>query len=260
MLFAIETQPPKPQSFLVALTSPDDPASARTIVDPNTIDPSGATTIDFYVPSHDGKLVAVSLSKNGSEDGSLSVFDAATGKRLEDPIPRVNGATAGGGVAWNADSTGFWYTRYPRVGERTGPDINFYQQVYFHKVSGASGSGARSPESQRDEYALGRELPRIAEVTLASSDDGKFVVAMVGNGDGGDFMTYIRSATGWPLAPDRAHRRSDSVRRFRPGQFAVRLVAFGRAHGQDPATIRARVSIRSSGHGEDGGDAGPFGI
>ena len=114
VLFAIETQPPKPQSFLVALASPDDPASARTIVDPNAMDPSGATTIDFYAPSHDGKLVAVSLSKNGSESGSLSVFDVATGKQLPDPIPRVHGATAGGSVAWNGDSTGFWYTRYPR--------------------------------------------------------------------------------------------------------------------------------------------------
>jgi prolyl oligopeptidase len=203
VLFAIERQPPKPQSFLVALTSPDDPASARTIVDPNAMDPSGATTIDFYVPSHDGKLVAVSLSKNGSENGSLSVFEAATGKPVGDPIPRVNEATAGGSVAWNGDSTGFWYTRYPRLGvnggagERTAADANFYQQVYFHKVSGpsVSGAAARSSES-RDEYALGRELPRIAEITLASSDDGKFVVAMVGNGDGGDFLTYVRNPDG----------------------------------------------------------------
>jgi len=201
VLFAIETQPPKAQSFLVALASPDDPASARVIVDPNAMDPSGATAIDFYVPSHDGKLVAVSLSKNGSEDGSLSIFDAGTGKRLEDPIPRVNEATAGGSVAWNGDSTGFWYTRYPRLGvnggagERAPADVNFYQQVYFHKVSGPSGSAAKSSES-RDEYALGRELPRIAEITLASSDDGKFVVATVGNGDGGDFLTYVRNPDG----------------------------------------------------------------
>jgi prolyl oligopeptidase len=202
VLFAIETQPPKPQSFLVALTSPDEAASARVIVDPNAMDASGATTIDFYVPSHDGKLVAVSLSKNGSEDGSLSVFDAATGKQMGDPIPRVSEATAGGSVAWNGDSTGFWYTRYPRLGvkgaagERAPADVNFYQQVYFHKLSGSPGSAAGSVASQHDEYALGRELPRIAEITLASSDEGKFVVAMVANGDGGDTLTYLRNPDG----------------------------------------------------------------
>ncbi len=184
VLFAIETQPPKLQSFLVTLGSVNDAASARAIVDPNTIDPSGTTAIDFYVPSHDGKFVAVSLSKNGTEDGSVTVFEVATGKAVGEPIPRVNGATAGGGVAWNADSTGFWYTRYPRAGERTGADINFYQQVYFHKLN----------SGQADEYSLGKELPRIAEIALQSSDDGKFVLARVANGDGGDFMNYIRSA------------------------------------------------------------------
>src|ERR1017187_7152994 len=117
VLFAIKFQPPKLQPFLVTLASHDDPASAHVVVDPNAMDPSGSTTIDFYEPSLDGKLVAVSLSKGGSEEGSVSVFEVATGKQLSDAIPRVNGATAGGSVAWNADSSGFWYTRYPRDGE-----------------------------------------------------------------------------------------------------------------------------------------------
>jgi prolyl oligopeptidase len=186
VLFAIQTQPPKAQPFLVTLASVDDPGSAKALVDPNVIDPSGTTTIDFYVPSHDGKLVAVSLSKNGTEDGTVSVFEVATGKRIGDDIPRVNGATAGGSVAWNGDSTGFWYTRYPRPGERTGADINFYQQVYFHKL------GSTLP----DEYALGKELPRIAEIALQSSDDGKFLLALVANGDGGDHLSYLRGADG----------------------------------------------------------------
>jgi prolyl oligopeptidase len=102
ILFAIETQPPKLQPFLATLASVDNPGSARAVVDPNTIDPSGSTSIDFYVPSIDGKLVAVSLSKGGSEEGSVSVFEVATGKQLPEVIARVNGATAGGSVAWNA--------------------------------------------------------------------------------------------------------------------------------------------------------------
>ena len=50
-------------------------------------------------------------------------------------VPRVNGATAGGSVAWNRDVSGFWYTRYPRAGERPAADLNFYQQVYFHRLA-----------------------------------------------------------------------------------------------------------------------------
>jgi prolyl oligopeptidase len=184
-LFAIETQPPKLQPFLVTLDSADEPGSAHPIVDPNAMDTSGATVIDFYVPSLDGKLVAVSLSKGGSEEGSVSIFEVATGRRLPDLIPRVNGATAGGSLAWNAGSTGFWYTRYPRTGERAEADLNFYQQVYFHRVGVA-----------QDEYALGKELPRIAEIALDSSDDGKYVLARVENGDGGEFLDYMLGADG----------------------------------------------------------------
>ncbi len=39
VLFALKTQPPKRQAYLVALASPDDPDSARTVVDPNLLDP-----------------------------------------------------------------------------------------------------------------------------------------------------------------------------------------------------------------------------
>jgi len=172
LLFALKTQPPKRQAYLVALASPDDPDSARTVVDPNLLDPSGSTTIDFYEPSLDGKLVAVSLSKGGTEDGSVSVFEVATGNQRSDLVPRVNGATAGGSVAWNRDGTGFWYTRYPRAGERPVADSNFYQQVYFHRLGTATA---------QDDYAAGKQFPRIAEVELRSSDDGKYVLARVAN-------------------------------------------------------------------------------
>ena len=187
LLFALKTQPPKPQAYLVSLASPDDPASARTIVDPNAIDPSGSTTIDFYEPSLDGKLVAVSFSKGGSEEGSVSVFEVATGKQLGDVIPRVYGATAGGGVAWDRDATGFWYTRYPRSGERPASDLNFYQQIYFHHIG--------APAAQ-DDYANGKQFPRIAEIELQSSDDGRFVLARVENGDGGEYLHHMRLPDG----------------------------------------------------------------
>jgi prolyl oligopeptidase len=186
-IFAIEAQPPKLQPFLVTLGSVDDAASARPLVDPNAMDASGAISIDFYVPSLDGKFVAVSLSKGGSEDGSVSIFETATGKQVDEVIPRVQYPTGGGSVTWSGDSTGFWYTRYPHAGERPEADVNFYQQVYFHRMG--------TPAAD-DQYALGKELPRIAEIQLSSSDDGKFVLARVADGDGGDFLHYLRTPDG----------------------------------------------------------------
>ncbi|HLK68832.1 MAG TPA: prolyl oligopeptidase family serine peptidase [Bryobacteraceae bacterium] len=203
VLFALQFQPPKLQPFLVTLSSPDDPASAHVVVDPNAMDPSGSTAIDFYEPSLDGKLVAVSLSKGGSEDGSVSVFEVATGKMLGEAIPRVNGPTAGGSVAWNSEGSGFWYTRYPREGERPAADMSFFQQVYFHHLG--------APTAQ-DEYALGKNFPRIAEIELQSSDDGRFILARMANGDGGEYLHYMRGPEGrWYQVTRLADRCSEAA-------------------------------------------------
>jgi prolyl oligopeptidase len=185
--FAIKDQPPKQQRFLVLLRAVDAPVSERTLVDPNEIDPSGGTTIDFFVPSLDGRRVAVSLSKRGSESGAVSVYDVASGKALGDIVPRVNGGTAGGSVAWSSDGNGFFYTRYPHDGERPAADLDFYQQIYFHKIG---------TDPSTDRYSLGKDFPRIAEIELETSESGRFTLARVANGDGGEFAFYVRGPEG----------------------------------------------------------------
>ena len=186
-LFALKDQPPKNQPLVVRLETPDDTTKQNVIVDCNVVDPSGNTTINFYEPSLDGTKVAVSLSKGGTESGDVHVYDAHTGKALADVIPRVNGGTAGGSVAWNADGSGFWYTRYPRKGERADEDLDFYQQVYFHKLG--------TPEST-DRYVIGKSFPKIAEIALQSSDDGKRVLIDVRNGDGGEHGFWLKQPSG----------------------------------------------------------------
>src|SRR4029450_4982403 len=69
-LFAMKNAPPNNQPQLVVLPANGDVAKERVVVDPLVIDPSGKTTIDFYRASYDGKHVVVSLSANGSEDGT----------------------------------------------------------------------------------------------------------------------------------------------------------------------------------------------
>jgi prolyl oligopeptidase len=182
VLFAVKFQPPKQQPFLITLASVFKPQSERVIVDPNRIDPTGETAIDFYEPSPDARYVAVSLSRGGSENGTLYVYDVATGKPLPDVITRVNKGTAGGSVAWNLSGSGFYYTRYPSPGERPVKDLAFFQQVYFHKL----GEPARD-----DRYSIGKGFPRIAEIALQTSPDGRYVLAVVANGDGGQFEHFL---------------------------------------------------------------------
>jgi prolyl oligopeptidase len=205
-LFAMKFQPPKQQPLLVTLISADDLKSERTVLDPNALDAKGTTTIDWFVPSRDGKYVAISLSKGGSEDGTLHIYETATGKALADTIAHVQYPTAGGSAAWNADNTGLFYTRFPRKGERPDADLNFYQQLYFHKLG--------TPDSA-DTYSIGKEFPRIAEIQLATSHDGKYILATVANGDGGDFAHYL-------LGPDGTWKQitqfSDQIKVIRLGR------------------------------------------
>jgi prolyl oligopeptidase len=187
MLFAQEFQPPQQQPKLVVMKSADDPGSAKTVFDPNAASNKGSLSVDFYVPSFGGKYVAAALSENGSEDASAHIFEVATGKELSDIVPRVNFATAGGSIAWKADGSGFYYTRYPQGNERVPEDANFFQQVYFHRLG---------TDPKQDAYVIGRDFPRIAEIQLHTSDDGKWLLASVGNGDGGQFEHFLMDLNG----------------------------------------------------------------
>jgi prolyl oligopeptidase len=206
ILFAMKFQPPKQQQMLVTLASADDLKSEKMVLDPNALDAKGTTAIDWFVPSADGKYVAISISQGGSEDGTLHIYDTATGKALPDSIAHVQYPTAGGSAAWNADGTGIYYTRFPRKGERPDADLNFYQQVYFHKLDAAD---------SEDTYSIGKEFPRIAEIKLEASRDGKYILATVANGDGGDFSHYL-------LGPDGNWKQfsqfSDQIKAARLGR------------------------------------------
>jgi prolyl oligopeptidase len=187
LLFFLKSQPPKQQPFLVALDASLSPNSERVIVDPNVIDREGLTAIDFFVSSRDSRYVAVSMSRGGTEDGTVHVYEVQSGKSLRDVIPRVNGGTAGGSLAWDADASGFYYTRYPSPGERPAADLGFFQQIYFHKL------GTSVAE---DTYVLGKDFPRIAEIQLGTSADGHYILATVANGDGGEFEHFLLSPDG----------------------------------------------------------------
>jgi prolyl oligopeptidase len=187
IIFATRFKPPAQQPVLVRLKSVYPPALRKVVFDPNVWNTNGTTAMDWFAPATDGRLTAICLSENGSENGVLHFFETDTGRTLPDVIPGVQYPTGGGSAAWNADGTGIFYTRYPHAGERPEGDLHFYQQIWFHKLG--------TPVSA-DTYELGRDFPRIAEIELAASEDGQQILATVANGDGGDYAHYLRDEAG----------------------------------------------------------------
>ena len=186
LLFAMNSQPGKQQDVLVTLQSADDPASKHVVLDPSEVDPTNSTAIQMFAPSLDGSKIAVSLAAGGSEMGSIHVYEVSTSHALPDTLTRVTG-DGGVSVEWNADGTGLYYTRYPHEGERAAADMNFYEQLYFHKLG--------TPQSQ-DTYVMGKDLPRIAEISLRARKDGAYLLAEVENGDGGQYEHFLRDPAG----------------------------------------------------------------
>lgn len=189
-VFAMLNDPAKQQPMLVVMGNDADPAGARVVLDPNRLSAAGATAIDWFVPSVDGKFVAVSLSDNGSEDGSLHVVDVATGRQTGEVIPRVQYPTGGGSLAWRADGSGFWYTRYPGP-DRPDAEQHFFQRVYYHRVGDDAG---------KDLCVLGKDFPKVAEISLNNRRDPREVLVTVANGDGGEYAHYV-------IAPDQSTRQ-----------------------------------------------------
>src|SRR5262245_30207681 len=182
-VFAMKRQPPLQQPLLVVMDSAAKPDQAKLVADPNEMNKTGVMAIDWYVPSPDGKTVAISLSKGGSETGDVHLFDVATHKPLFEVVPHAQNGTAGGSLAWSPDGKGFWYTRYPRGKERPKEDQEFYMQVYYH---------AKGTPTEQDQYELGHDFPKIAEIILDSNEAG-VVLASMQKGDGGEFQHYVRT-------------------------------------------------------------------
>ncbi|MBU6266202.1 MAG: prolyl oligopeptidase family serine peptidase [Sphingomonadales bacterium] len=187
-LFALMFVPGAQQPKLVTLPLSADPAARADVLDPLKLAPDGGLAIDWFVPSPDGTLVAVSLSANGSEDGTLHVYEVATGKEVEAPVPHVQYPTAGGSLAWTADGKGYWYTRFPGD-DAPAEERHFNQSAWFHRLGVPHADDVR---------VLGPNdgVPRTGEIFLTNPEGAGRALASVQLGDGGEWQHFLLGETG----------------------------------------------------------------
>ena len=140
--------------MIAVLPNSADPALAHVVVDPNTINPKGTTAIDWFVPSPDGKRVAVSLSENGMKTEPCMSSTWIPAKRSTRRFHACNTRPAAADWPGARTAPGFWYTRYPGPASPAA-EAHFFQQVYFHRIGDAL---------KQDVYVLGKGLPKVAEI------------------------------------------------------------------------------------------------
>jgi prolyl oligopeptidase len=153
--------------------------AARLLIDPNLWAKDGATALDGWVPSHDGKRLAYSVQDGGSDWRTIKVLDVKTGAVLADEIKWAKFT----GIAW-IGSEGFLYSRFPEPkagAEFQSPNTN--QAVYFHRV-GTPQSADELVYATPDQSELGHGAEvthdnRWVVITTSKGTDSKYEVRAI---------------------------------------------------------------------------------
>jgi len=118
------------QSVLYSQASLD--AEPEVLLDPNKLSDDGTVALSQIAFSNNGKYLAYSIARSGSDWNEIYIMDIATKTLLKDVIKWVKFS----GIAWQAD--GFYYSAYDApVAGKEFSNKNEYHKIYFHKVGEA---------------------------------------------------------------------------------------------------------------------------
>ena len=108
----------------------------RVLVDPDKLatSPSQHFTINYFLPSLDGKYVSYGLSEGGSENSVIHVVETATGRELPDTIDRAKYV---GVTGWRPDGQSFFYMRFPKLPPGAPPTEAEQRAVNYLHVLGS---------------------------------------------------------------------------------------------------------------------------
>lgn len=150
----------------------------RLLIDPNAWAKDGATALDAWVPSKNGKMLAYSIQDGGSDWRTIKVLDVATGKDLGDGVKWAKFTS----IAW-VGNEGFLYSRFPEP--QAGAEfqsLNKNQAVYFHRIGTPQSQDVLVYSTPNDP-----ELGHSAEVT----HDGRWVVITTSKGTDSRYAIHI---------------------------------------------------------------------
>jgi len=95
----------------------------RVLIDPNAIDPTGLTTVEWISPSHDGKVLAYGTYRAGNENTTLHLIEVDSARGLSLEIPEKTQAPD-----WLPDGSGFVYQNLENANDP------YSARVLFHRM------------------------------------------------------------------------------------------------------------------------------
>ncbi len=151
---------------------------ARVLIDPNTFSDDRTSSLGQFEVSPNARLIAYSISEGGSDWRTWHVRDVDSGGDLDDRLDAMKFAP----VSWTPDSTGFYYSRYPR-GEDGKGDGSRQVSVYYHLIGTPQSDDAHV-------YSVDDHPSRNPYGTL--TDDGRYLLILLFDGYASNGIYYMR--------------------------------------------------------------------
>lgn len=152
--------------------------TGRVLLDPNTLSKDGTVALSGTEVSPNGKYLAYSVSRGGSDWQEWYVREVKTGRDLGDHIQWSKFS----GASWAKDGSGFYYSAYeaPKAGQ-TLTGGNYFQKIYFHKLG-----------AKKDQLVYERKNQKDWGFGAYATEDGRYLVISVSKGTGTESQIFIK--------------------------------------------------------------------
>lgn len=146
----------------IAIVADSLTGEGRVLFDPAAANPDKPPFLSWISPSPDGRVLALGVCGDGSENNSIRLVDVETGALLPDPPTQLLMDSWSGGAQWLPDSSGFYFTAL------SGAAYDFEMNVFEYDLStGAPARPVQLSPGRKLEYPVARP-----------SAEGRWVIAL----------------------------------------------------------------------------------
>lgn len=176
------------QNQSVLFCSDSFPQGGKVLLDPNALSGDGTVALTSVTFSKDGRYIAYTVSRKGSDWSEIFVIDSCTGEHTGDHIMWCKFSDA----QWYGD--GFFYSAYdiPEAGNEYVA-VNEGHKIYYHRLGTA--------QSEDELFYENKKYPK-RFYTVRVADDGK-TAFLLEDGMGNGNLLSVKDLSDWssPFVP-----------------------------------------------------------